>query len=294
MLLLFLRFQVLNSRSLRETLKARMEREILQAHLERTGRHLKESRAEAERANQAKSEFLANMSFELRTPLNAIIGLSKMIQDEELGPIRTRRYLDYAADIHQSGQLLNGMINDVLDISKIESGQFVLNEEEIDLARTLNATITKTRGELVETGIHLKVAFPDPLPRLNADARTVIQMAQNLLSNAAKFTQEGGAVGIGAELADGGLSLWVSDTGIGMPHDRIARIQEPFGLLGDPLARRSQGIGLGLPLVRSLIGQHGGRMDVDSAVGVGTTVRLWFPPHRVVTPASRRTGADGA
>ncbi len=242
---------------------------------------LNEARQHAELASRAKSEFLANMSHELRTPLNAIIGFSEMIRDEAFGPLPSPKYVEYAADIHASGEHLLELINDILDISKIEAGELKLHEEEFDVLRIARACIQFVAKRARDNGLTLDCDLPDDFPRLYADACKVKQILINLLSNAVKFTEEGGRVSLRVRLReDGGIELAITDTGIGIARKDLKLIMKPFTQVDSKLARKYEGTGLGLPLCKSLLDLHGGRLEIESEIGVGTTARAIFPPSR--------------
>ncbi|MCZ6772369.1 MAG: ATP-binding protein [Proteobacteria bacterium] len=246
---------------------------------------------QAEAANRSKSEFLANMSHELRTPLNAVIGFSDMMRNELLGPVGNPQYLSYATDIHNSGEHLLGLINDILDISKIGAGEMELYEEPVDIARIVRSSLTLVKTRAQEGGVTLQNHATGPLPALNADARKIKQIVINLLSNAVKFTPTDGTVTIAAAIEDDGcFSILVKDTGIGIAPEDIEKVLNPFIQADSTLARKYEGTGLGLPLVRSLVELHGGRFDLRSMEGVGTSAIVRLPAERVLSapfPAQR-------
>ncbi len=257
----------------------------LRREIGRLSRELTRSKAagtEAELENHAKSDFLAVMSHELRTPLNSILGFAEMIECQMFGPLETERYAEYARDIRIGGEHLLGVVNDVLDLSRIGAGKMELKEEYFDLLTVMRDTIGLFEERAGAQGITMKVSLPQSLPALNADARMVKQMLINLLSNAIDFTPTGGWVVVAAE-GDGkdGLSLVVADTGSGIAAEKIPHVLKPFHSFEGTSARTSRGIGLGLPLVKSMIELHGGEFLLNSTVGKGTTVSLTFPPSRV-------------
>jgi PAS domain S-box-containing protein len=244
---------------------------------------LRQSKEAAELANRSKSEFLANMSHELRTPLNAIMGFSEIIRQQQFGSIGQAKYLEYASDIHASGEHLLKIINDILDLSKIEAGRFELRDDAVSSADLVGRCIRLIRGRAAAAGIELEVDVPPHTPRLRADERAFMQVLINLLSNAVKFTPEGGRVAVRAALApDGGFELCVMDTGIGMSEAEIAVALTPFGQNDNVLARKHHGTGLGLPLAKSLVELHGGRLTIESAPGQGVAARASFPAERIL------------
>jgi PAS domain S-box-containing protein len=245
------------------------------------------SKEAAEFANRTKTQFLANMSHELRTPLNAILGFSEVIGREMFGPIAPK-YRDYADDINRSGHHLLELVNDVLDLSKLEAGKLELRESEITLAELIEECVALLRSRAESGGVRLLHEVPSALPRLRADARSVKQLLLNFLSNAVKFTPEGGEVRVAVAAEPGkGLTVSVSDTGIGMTAADIEVALQPFGQIDSKLARKQEGTGLGLPICRSLIELHGGELRVASVPDAGTTMTAWFPPVRVVRQESR-------
>jgi len=243
---------------------------------------LEQALATAEMANRAKSEFLANMSHELRTPLNAIIGFSEIIGTEALGPMGNASYVEYAQDIHDSGRMLLDLINDILDLSKIEAGKKELQERVVDIPRVVRASLRLVRERAEKGGVALETDITEILPPVRADEVALKQILSNLLTNAVKFTRSGGTVTCGARIGEGGrLELLVRDTGIGMREEDIAKALEPFRQIEGSLSRSAGGIGLGLPLVQALARLHGGGALVQSQVGVGTSVIVWLPADRV-------------
>ena len=248
---------------------------------------LRSAKEQAEMANRMKSQFLANTSHELRTPLNAINGFSEFMLREPYGPLGDARYSEYVSNILQSSDHLLSIINDILDLSKIEAGRFELNESQVDLADVLRATTDLIGDHLKRSDVRIELAAGLGDFRLVADERAIKQIVLNLLSNAVKFTPDGGLVSIDATLdGHGNFILSVTDTGIGMAEkDKVIALSD-FGQVENPLSRRFDGTGLGLPLARSLVELHGGSLEIDSEVGRGTTVRITLPPERVATSRS--------
>jgi PAS domain S-box-containing protein len=241
----------------------------------------------AEFANRSKSQFLANMSHELRTPLNAILGFSQIITEQMFGPVGSAKYLEYVADIHSSGKHLLHLINDILDLSKLEAGKLELRESLIDVPPLVEDCLTFVRERAKTACVQLVFDTPDGLPTLRADERSVKQILLNLLSNAIKFTPQGGCVTLRVRLTPNQtINFSVSDTGIGMSSAEIDIAFTPFGQVDSEVVRRHEGTGLGLPLSRSLARLHGGDLTIQSAPGKGTTVTLFFPADRVVRAAA--------
>jgi len=244
-------------------------------------RQIHQAKETADSANRTKSEFLANMSHELRTPLNAIMGFSEVIKDEMFGPLQVPQYLEYVRDIYNSGAHLLDIINDILDLSKVEAGKFELVEEEVELRKFVEAVRNLTKGRAEEKGLEIEISVPDAFPRLFADQRGLKQMLLNLTSNAIKFTPGGGTVKITARvLSTGDVEVAVQDSGIGIAPEDMERVLMPFGQVDSALARENQGTGLGLPLVQAMIELHGGELMLDSFPGNGTTASLRLPAAR--------------
>jgi PAS domain S-box-containing protein len=233
-------------------------------------------------SDKAKSEFLAAMSHELRTPLNAIIGFSEVLKEQMFGALGNARYIGYAKDIHQSGTHLLEIVNDILDNARVEAGRVKLSETDIALETVVNASVRLVSERANDANLRLEKEVTANLPLLVADERLVKQILVNLLSNAVKFTPAGGSVRISAEEhGDGSLAIAVSDTGIGIPADQVAEVVKPFYQVDRSLARRYEGTGLGLPLVKAFMELHGGQLVIDSAPGAGTTATCLFPAERV-------------
>jgi PAS domain S-box-containing protein len=243
---------------------------------------LLEAKNAAEEANRTKSEFLAQMSHELRTPLNAILGFSEIMQREALGPIGTPQYRDYVNDIATSAAHLSQMINDVLDVAKLEAGKFQIYEDVVRPSELVARALRIVRPRADDGGVTLRDGEPAEAVTLIADSQKLLQILLNLLSNAIKFTPAGGRVALRASIdGDGAYRLSVSDTGIGMSAEDQQIALAPFGQVDSSLARRYEGTGLGLPLSKALVELHGGRLEIDSAPDAGTTVHVVLPAERV-------------
>ena len=262
--------------------------------LKKTEQALIVSKERAEHANRTKTEFLAHMSHELRTPLNAIIGFSAIIEGAMFGPIEDK-YKDYASDIYTSGEHLLGVITDILDVSKIEVGEMEIDEEEVNVAELVNDCIKMVRGKSKEADIKLNGEIPEGLPGLVADPLRVKQIMINLLSNAIKFTPERGHVTIGAAVDEElGISLWVSDTGIGIAAEDIPKVLEAFGQVRDDATRTHEGTGIGLSLSKALAELHGGTLEVSSELDKGTTVTVAFGHERTKYSSGSNAAGDSS
>jgi len=251
-----------------------------QEQLAELARKYETEKVRAEGANRAKSEFLANMSHELRTPLNAINGFSEIMMNEMFGPLGDGRYKDYSQDIHSSGQHLLALINDILDMSKIEAGKMNLKFEPVHLEDVAEDAVRLVRNRAEAAGLNLSIDFP-PLPEIEADYRAIKQVLLNLLSNAIKFTPRAGSVTLRAEVRRDPFGdmvrVSVSDTGIGIAKEDLARLARPFEQVESQFSKTTQGTGLGLALTKSLISMHDGHLEMASTPGEGTTVSFALP-----------------
>lgn len=250
------------------------------AQTESRARELAEAKRSAEQANAAKSRFLANMSHELRTPLNAIIGFSEMIASECFGPHSSPRYREYAQDINGSGKLLLDIINDILDMSKIESGQFNLNIESVDIRPLVHGAVRLVGERAGQKGVSICVDMRGDCPPVTADARAVRQILLNLLSNAVKFSRPRTTVTVRVHIGSRLLDLCVEDQGIGISRENLTRVNEPFFQVENELTRKEQGTGLGLPIVVSLAERMGAAFDLESEEKKGTRAILTLPLDR--------------
>ncbi len=234
------------------------------------------------------------MSHELRTPLNAIIGFSDIIKSEKFGPIGKAKYQDYANDIHDSGQHLLALINEILDLSKIESGSEDLQEENLEVPAIVNTILTLVRERAATESIELDVELQNGLPALYADERKLKQILVNLLANSIKFTEAGGNVTLKVWCRDdSGFVFQIRDSGIGIALEDIPKAMTPFGQIDSNLNRKFAGTGLGLPLTKHLIEMHSGSLDLQSEVGIGTTATVRLPAERIVPVPPARNRETG-
>jgi two-component system cell cycle sensor histidine kinase PleC len=280
-----------------ESLFFRAEKNELIAELEQAKANSDEARRRAEEANLAKSRFLATMSHELRTPLNAILGFSEVLKGELFGPHSVASYRDYSNDIHSSGQHLLMLINEILDLSRVEAGRYELKEESVSLVGVAQDCrhLLKLRAE--KRDIHLVETVEPSLPRIWADERALRQVVLNLLTNAIKFTPQGGQVSLKVGWTSaGGQYIAITDTGPGIPEEEIAVVMSPFGRGSLAQKNADEGSGLGLPIVKGLIDLHGGQFLLKSRVREGTQAIVIFPPQRVMNalPKFETPGADPA
>jgi len=254
----------------------------------RVEQEMSDARNQAEVANRSKSEFLANMSHELRTPLNAIIGFSDILRSEKFGPVGNAKYLEYARDIHTSGVHLLDLINDVLDMSKIEAGKLELFEEEVAVAELVASCLAMIGERARERRIRIAADAASQPTMIWADLRGMKQILLNILSNAVKFSHDGGAITIISNLdSAGGVTIAVSDSGIGMTPEQIKRAREPFGQAHAATTRAYGGTGLGLPITQRLVELHGGELRIESVHGEGTRVSIVLPPMRTLNSLKR-------
>ncbi|MEO0981124.1 MAG: PAS domain-containing sensor histidine kinase [Pseudomonadota bacterium] len=261
------------------------ELEVSQGQAEENARKYEEAKRTAENAAEAKSSFLANMSHELRTPLNAINGFSEILANELFGPLGDKRYEEYARDIHAAGGHLLDMINDILDMSKIEAGKMTIDPKPIDPVDPVDAAVRILRRRAEEKGVRLVLRTGRDLGEIEADHRAMRQMVINLTANALKFTDAGGDVTVTVERANGEILITVADTGVGIPAEHLPRLAQPFEQVRDTTVSR-EGTGLGLALTKSFAEMHGGRLEIESEVGRGTTVRIRLPAIAAKTAAT--------
>ena len=263
-------------------------RHDVESELVRSRELLRQARDEARLANAAKSDFLARMSHELRTPLNAINGYAEMMAGEIVGPIGTPKYREYADNILTSGHHLLDLINDLLDLARIESGRHQFSVEQVDVAEELESLVETFFGQAKKVPITLTADVEPRLPAILGDRRAFKQVVINLLSNALKFTGRGGAVTIRARNFGSRVVVSVADTGIGIDQSQIDRLFTPFVQVDTPFVRNTNGSGLGLAIVKTLVETHGGAVSIESELGVGTTVATDWPSAK---PLPRKRSA---
>ena len=233
-------------------------------------------------ASKAKSQFLATMSHELRTPLNAVIGFSEIMQSEVFGPLGHERYREYAGDIRNSGAHLLSLINDILDLSRLDAAQSTLEEDDLDLAQIICEDVRMVRGQAEANRVEIHEHIEAGLPHVKGDRRRIRQVLINLLSNAIKFTPAKGHIAVSAMRQGDEIAVAIADTGIGIAPEDIPKAFERFGQVDGRLSRRYEGMGLGLSLAKQLMELHGGRLELDSTPGKGTIVTFTFPAQRIV------------
>jgi signal transduction histidine kinase len=270
------------TRDAEELRKSVRELETTQRELQSTAAQLRVALDAASAGNRAKEQFLATMSHELRTPLNAIIGFAEIMKSELFGPLGAERYRVYSQDIHRSGAHLLSLINDVLDITKIDAGRLELRDDRVVLADLVSECVGMTERFAATRSITLHAEIAAVTCTLRVDQRRLRQILLNLLSNAVKFTEDGGAVRIRSWGGSDGLFIAVVDTGIGMAPGDIPRALERFGQIDSRLSRKYEGTGLGLPLSKHLVELHGGTLSLESALGKGTTITIRLPQERVL------------
>ncbi|MBL8572563.1 MAG: sensor histidine kinase [Hyphomicrobiaceae bacterium] len=263
--------------------ESRAEKDSLIAELEQAKAISDESRRKAEEANLAKSRFLATMSHELRTPLNAILGFSEVIKGEMLGPLENATYKDYVGDIHASGQHLLNLINEILDISRVEAGRYKLNEEAVTLLYTVEDCVHMMKLRAKNKGLTIVEQYEDNLPKIWADERAMRQIVLNVLSNAVKFTPAGGSITVKVGwTAGGGQYVSIKDTGPGIPEEEIPVVLSAFGQGSIAIKSAEQGTGLGLNIVQALVAMHDGTFDLRSKLREGTEITFTIPSPRVL------------
>ncbi|MDQ6436909.1 ATP-binding protein [Mesorhizobium sp. LHD-90] len=270
--------------NLHDLSQARRNEEERTRELEDLNRKYIREKERAEAANRAKSEFLANMSHELRTPLNAIIGFSELMGNRLFGPLGSARYEEYTSDIHSSGKHLLGVINDILDMSKIEAGQFSMDREEIDLNPLISETVRVISLQAAQKSIAVETKIAEAMT-LYADRRAIKQIVINLLSNAVKFTGEGGHILVRARKVSGAMMLSIEDNGCGIPKSALSKLGRPFEQVQNQFSKSHAGSGLGLAISRSLAELHGGALKIRSREGIGTIVSVRIPARKGPPPA---------
>jgi PAS domain S-box-containing protein len=254
---------------------------------------MRQARLQAEISSRSRMEFLANMSHELRTPLNAIIGFSEIIKDEVMGSLGVDVYKEYAKDIYDSGNYLLKVISEILEVSKIETGNRELNLNTFRLTRALKSCMTIMSSRVDEAGVDVSIDVPDTLPELLAEELGFKQIMLNLIGNAIKFTPKGGKISVSARMADSGeMIIDIADTGIGMTEEEIVKAMQPFSKVDTNFSTMKAGTGLGLTIVESLVRLHGGQFRLISKKGDGTTARVVMPAFRVMRMTDAGTGEE--
>jgi signal transduction histidine kinase len=275
-----------------DLLRSNTELRASEARLALQASELAAARDMAEASNGTKSAFLANMSHELRTPLNAIIGFAELMRTSLFGPLGNSRYESYVKDIHDSGSHLLALINDILDLSRLDAGKADLVETEFSVEVLAAETCRSVQPMADRICLRLDMELARESAGLRADRRRVKQVLLNLLSNAIKFTPERGMITLKAQIVEGGVQLEVRDTGIGMSETELPKALERFGQVDSSIGRKYQGTGLGLPLTKQLVEIHGGTFEIHSVTGQGTSVKLTFPPERTVAFAGALISDD--
>jgi len=239
--------------------------------------HLLLAKEAAEEASKSKSQFLAHMSHELRTPLNAIIGFSQMMKEGFFGPLGDKRYTEYAGDILASGKFLLDIVNDILDLTKIEENKIEVDREALDIAEIVQSSVKILNSKAQEKNINLSIILPEEIPMIMGDRRHHKQILLNLISNALKFTPEGGSIEVKVFVQDKFLYYNIKDNGIGIPADKLDKVLEPFGQVRADSIHSHEGVGLGLSLSKKLANLNGGDLEIESKVSVGTKISVYFP-----------------